>query len=194
MPMTTLDFTSASTLSSTTSQWTLGLFFKAKGISNLPSKFVVSYTHVSSSISTVGYERLGRSFRDSAYIPIPNILLTVNGTLYVSFLGKTINLEITTATKPSGYDSGSWEDVEAYQPAIYDALGTGGGGGGGDYLPLDGGTMLGSIFAGANNLSIGTSQAPFASAYITRVYGTANLAYSFANSLPVTLTGDVTGT
>lgn len=194
MPMTTLDFTSESTLSSTTSQWTLGLFFKAKGISSLPSKFVVSYSHSSSSISTAGRERLGRSFRDCAYIPIPNVLLTASGFLYVSFLGKTINLNITTATKPADYCAGDWEDIEAYQPAIYDALGTGGGGGGGDYLPLDGGTMVGDILAGASGLNIGNVLQPFNALHASMVYGTATTAIQFKNSVPVTLTGDVTGT
>lgn len=89
---------------SSINQWTTGNMLKVSGLS-LNDKFTVSYSHSAMSITDFTVDRLGRTYDKYSVVPIPNRLFTETGTITVSFDEYSVIAPVSSATKPTDYDS-----------------------------------------------------------------------------------------
>ena len=103
--MIDVTFTDESSVTiSSIDQWTTGNMLKVSGLS-LNDKFTVSYSHSAMSITDFSVDRLGRTYDKYSVVPIPNRLFTETGTITVSFDEYSVIVPVTSATKPTDYDS-----------------------------------------------------------------------------------------
>lgn len=105
----------------TVSQWSTGVMLKVDS-AGLSDRFLVEYTHSGTSLDSdaLTLQRLGKTYGDFAIVPVPNYLLTVSGTISVSYPGGYISVTVTAATKPSGYDFSSRSDNDVDRAAVDD--------------------------------------------------------------------------
>ena len=85
-------------------QWTTGNMLKVSGLS-LNDKFTVSYSHSAMSITDFTVDRLGRTYDKYSVVPIPNRLFEETGTITVLFDKYSVIVPVSSATKPTDYDS-----------------------------------------------------------------------------------------
>ena len=103
--MIEVTFTDESSVTiSSIDQWTTGNMLKVSGLS-LNDKFTVSYSHSAMSITDFSVDRLGRTYDKYSVVPIPNRLFEETGTITVSFDEYSVIVPVSSATKPTDYDS-----------------------------------------------------------------------------------------
>lgn len=101
----------------TIAQWASGVMLKVAD-SDLENEFCVTFNHSNIDCGALALERIGKSFGDFAIIPIPNHLFTLDGSISVSCSGFSCNITVSSATKPTNYETNCLPDVDVNRAGI----------------------------------------------------------------------------
>lgn len=105
----------------TVDQWSTGVFLKVDSI-YLSDRFLVEYEHSDETLNSeaLTLQRIGKTYKDFALVPIPNYLLTVAGTVTVYYDGGLITVTVNSVAEPSGYATNCQNDIDVDRAATED--------------------------------------------------------------------------
>lgn len=101
----------------TVEQWASGVMLKIND-SDLADEFGVTFEHTNIDCSALALERIGKNFGDFAIIPVPNHLFTSDGTISISCSGFSCNIIVSSANKPTNYETNCLPDVDVNRAGI----------------------------------------------------------------------------